>query len=233
MEQNRELSTSTVESFFDKELSDITFDIDALDEWKEICGELGMEKQLSLTKGKESPVPYPYMNESMQRVYTMVCPEHVNYKEFNKTPIPMEVLKLISLSVSDRHFQSIEIWYDDKSPDPLVVGLTHKFYTHTKGGWDGRVETDSEEEANKLAHKDAGVYKTDVNHYLVARWGDVKRSFEEIKTMAKERFIEKHASKISADIEILSAKLKKIKENTNLYFMGEISENAATSTDRF
>lgn len=239
--ENHNAMQTVVELYLDKELSDITFDVEALDEWKELGEQLGMTKQLELTKGKESPVPFPYMNESMSRIYKMLCPTVVDFKEYNKTPIPLEVLKQISFCVKENHFNSIQIWHDDKAPDPLVVGLTGYWYVYDKSSY-SRLKDDkgneiqfNELEAKKYINENNGFSKSfnETGKYLVARWGDVKRSFEELKGLAKERFIEKHGAKMKTDIEQLSGKLKNLKENATLYLLGEISESAATTSSNW
>ena len=59
----------TIEIFFNKELSEVAFHSENLQEWTEIAEELGMSNQLKLKKGTNSPIPYPFMNTSMQRVF--------------------------------------------------------------------------------------------------------------------------------------------------------------------
>ena len=227
-----------VELYLDQELSDITFDADALDEWKSITTELGFEKQMNLAKGVESPVPFPYMNESMNRVYSTLCPTKVKVSEYDKTPIPLEVIKQISFCIKENHFSEIEIWYDDKQPDPLVVGKRGYFYVydrsynHVKTPDGNDLEFETEKEAKEYKTKNS-LYSTGYHEsgkYLVARWGDVKRSFNELKQLAKERFVEKHAAQMKSDIESLTGKLNRIEENATLYLLGEITESKATST---
>lgn len=235
--ENHEMKTQ-VELYFDKELSDITFDTDSLDEWKEIAEGLGMTEQLSLTKGKESPVPFPYMNESMKRVYKTICATSVEFKEYKKTPIPLEVMKQIAFCVKENHFSKIEIWFDDKAPDPLVVGTTGYYYLYDRGythikdkeGKEVQFLKESDAKAHQKKHNIHAISFQEDDKYLVARWGDVKRSFAELKEMAKERFIEKHASQMRTDIEKLTGKLKQIQDNATLYLLGEITESKATTT---
>ena len=219
-----------VELYFDKELSDITFETDKLDEWKKINKELGLTNQLKLAKGSDSPVPFPYINESMNRVYSILCPEKVSIHQYNKTPIPLEVLQQISFCKKENHFNGIQIWFDDKSPAPLAVGLICKYYFYPKDG--DTIEVDSEEEAKNHSEyqKNTTIYQKDANYYLIAKWGDVKKSFKELKEMAIERFIEKHGAKMKNDIDLLKTRLNNINEGATLYFLGEISETKATST---
>ena len=213
-----------VENYFNQELSDVIFEIEALDTWKELSEQLGLEKQLDFVKGKESPLPYPYLNESMIRIYSTLCPRKVDFKKYDKTPIPLEVLEQIALCVKEKYFNQIEIWYDDKTPDPVVVGIICKYYTYNKEG--KRTEdfnTKVEAEINK--GNGWSVYETDINRYIVARWGDVLRPLRELKDLAKERIIDKFASELKKEITEKTEALKVIQENANLYLLAEISEN--------
>ena len=221
---------TVVENYFNQELSDIVFEVDKLEEWKDMAEQLGMDNQLKLTKGKDSPVPFPYMNTTMIRVFEELCPRQVSYKEYDKTPIPLEIMKLIAFSIKEKHFNEIQIWYDDKSPDPVVVGLTYQWYNNAK--LDGKyIYFDSREEC--IAHPDNNgtAFKTNVNNYLIAKWGDAKRSFDELKKMAIRRFIDINSNQMQKDIKILQDKLNVIKENANCYFAGNISKDKATTTN--
>jgi hypothetical protein len=57
----------------------------------------------------------------------------VDYKKYDKSTIPREVLKEIALAEKEQYFEKIKIWYDDASPDPLVVGyIKVDSYTYVK-----------------------------------------------------------------------------------------------------
>jgi hypothetical protein len=213
-----------VENYFNQELTDVVFEIEALDTWKELSEQLGLEKQLDFVKGKESPLPYPYLNESMVRIYSTLCPRKVDFKKYDKTPIPLEVLEQIALCIKEKYFKQIEIWYDDKTPDPVVVGTICKYYTYNKEG--KRTEDfNTKEEAEINKGNGWSVYETDINRYIVARWGDVLRPLRELKDLAKERIIDKFASELKKEITEKTEALKVIQENANLYLLAEISEN--------
>ncbi len=122
-----------VQTFIVEETSELIFDNDKLDEWKEKCSELGLSKQLELAEVKSSPIPFEFMNSVTLRVYETLCPLKTKYQDYSKTPIPIEVLSLIALSEKESYFNRIEIWYDDKTPDPLVVGFKEvSQYNHDK-----------------------------------------------------------------------------------------------------
>lgn len=115
-----------VQSFLVEEAKELIYDTDAIESWKAKCQELGLEKQLELAQPGKSPVPFEYMNTVSQRVYETLCPTKSNYRDYRKTAIPLEVLSLIALAVQEGYFAEIEVWYDDKTPDPLVVGKVKK-----------------------------------------------------------------------------------------------------------
>lgn len=224
-----------VQIYQNEELNDIMFEVEALDEWKNLTAELGMEKQLGFVTKAESPLPYPFINESMDRIFTTLCPRKVDFKEYDKTPIPLEVLKQISFSMKEKHFNSISVWYDDKSPDPFVVGLSTKYYCydrsykHLQGEDKKDVLFDSEKEAKEYAQVVGFDYygtSTSFRHeYLIARWGDEIRPIPELKELAKGRLLEKYGAELKNEIEEKSQALKKINENVTLFLSGEITES--------
>ena len=117
-----------VEIYLEPELQEMVANEEVTAEWKQLAEELGMEGQLKLIKPKSSeevdknPSPYIHMNKKAERVFAVLCPEVVNYKKYDKYTIPREVLKEIALAEKEQYFDKICIWYDDASPDPLVVG---------------------------------------------------------------------------------------------------------------
>lgn len=214
------------EIFFNKELSDVAFDIEALDEWKSICGELGLESQLSLTKGKDSPIPYPFINTTMDRVYKSLCPASVEYNEYKKTTIPLIVLKQIAFSVKENHFEKIEIWYDDKSPDPVAVGHhgyweEQSFYSDSNKDMEGQKFNSKEEViANGGKHPSFNCEEK----FIIARWGDELRDFSELKKIAVARLIEKYANDYQRTVKECQSKLASVNENIAAYLSGDINE---------
>jgi hypothetical protein len=227
-----------VEVYFDTELMDLVFDPTELDSWKEAIDELGLEGQKSVLGGNEtSTVPYPYMNTMMVNLYGTLCPSKVEVKEYSKTPIPKEVLEQLRFTIKEQHFQGIEIWYDDKSPDPVVVGKTFKWYGYKDGTYlqdkDGKQLTfnskeELEAEAEKQGWTKYSKYTQDVNYYLIARWGREKLlNLKQLKDLAVERLIESKGAQMKIEIETLQRKLATLKENALLFINGEMSETRA------
>lgn len=116
-----------VEIYLEPELLEMVGSEEVTAEWKQLAEELGMEGQLKLIEPKSSgenkhPSPYIHMNAKAERVFSIICPQVINYKKYNKSTIPREVLREIALAEKENYFDKICIWYDDASPDPLVVG---------------------------------------------------------------------------------------------------------------
>lgn len=129
-----------VEIYLEPELEEMVGSVEVTEEWKQLAEELGMEGQLKLIapkSGEESdknPSPYIHMNAKAERVFAILCPEVVDYKKYDKSTIPRDVLREIALAEKEKFFDKICIWYDDASPDPLVVGYikvgTYEYVKH-------------------------------------------------------------------------------------------------------
>jgi hypothetical protein len=66
-----------------------------------------------------------HVDAKTSRIIKTLCPVQVEYTAFKASTIPLDVLKEISKAVENGWYRSISICYDDKSPDPFVVGFTH------------------------------------------------------------------------------------------------------------
>lgn len=232
-----------VEIYQNEELNDIMFQVEALDEWKQIADELGMELQTKFIERAESPIPYPHINTSMEIIFSTLCPKSVNFKKYDKTPIPLEIMRQIAYSVKEKHFQDIEIWYDDKTPDPFAIGITKDYYVydkqynHMKDADNKTMYFKSESEARNYAETVGfDVYNvgyTNLNKYLIARWADVIRPINELKQMAKERLLDGIGSELKITLENTAQALKKLNDNINMYISGEITLNELKGQSRF
>lgn len=127
-----------VEIYLEPELQEMVANEEVTAEWKQLAEELGMEGQLKLIAPKleggtdKNPSPYIHMNKKAERVFAVLCPEVVNYKKYDKSTIPREVLREIALAEKEQYFEKICIWYDDASPDPLVVGYIRDGHSYIK-----------------------------------------------------------------------------------------------------
>ena len=176
-----------------------------LEKWNKMVEELGLEGQTNIVSGEKSPIPFMHLKSSMVNVFETLCPRQVNVTEYNVTPIPVEILDLIALSKREEYFQDLQIWYDDKSPDPACIGITGHWYQSTWGT--GRVpslenkEFKTKQELLDAGCSDSNAYFTTREHYLLGKWADVKHSFEELKQMATERYTKTERVKIEDNIK--------------------------------
>lgn len=181
-----------VQTFIVQEAEELIYDSEKIDEWKAKCLELGLNEQLSLAKKEKSPIPFDCMNTVSLRVYETICPAKVDYKKYNRTAIPLEVLSLIALSEKEGYFDNIQIWYDDKSPDPLAVG--------------------------SIKNSDGWNFKT----YSIARWGDVLISFDDLKAKALEVYKKSTRIALSKKIADSNTLLQNLDVNAEAYFDAQI-----------
>ena len=229
----------TIQSFRNAELNNVILDLGDQDEWKQLAAEMGLDKQMEFVQQAKSPLPYPYMNQSMQNIFITLCPTKVNFKEYSKTPMPLEVMRELAFCKSEGYFNEIKIWYDDKTPDPIAVGTCTRFcasYYKTeeekaKGSYLNRESTPydftSREQAKDYVETMGFVFNdtsTQTNEYLIARWADELRPIEELKALALDRLKDKYMSEWNKAIKELQSKINTAAETLNLYLMGEISE---------
>jgi len=128
-------------------------------EWFEICSELGLDKQLAhADKSEERKAPpYMYVDPKTARIVKTLCPVEVKYQDYKTSTIPLDVLKEIQKAEKNGWYSKIHICYDDKSPDPFVVG-----FTKAESAWNADI-------------------------HLIARWGAELLPFEVLEQKAIAR----------------------------------------------
>ena len=201
---------NVVESFFIEETIELIYDNEQLDKYNALREQLGIKGNKIQSKGK-SPLPFLHMKSSLQNILGTLCPVSVDFKEYNITPIPVEILELIALSVREKYFSKIEIWYDNKSPDPVCVGVGPSWYIDNREGggkYDSGLVFHTQQEcqeyidSNSLSDKCRPYnYSWSAEKYLIGKWGDVKHSFSELKDMAKARFMELEGASLRKQIK--------------------------------
>ena len=138
--------------------------------------------------------------------------------DYDKTPIPVEILDLVALSINENYFKEIEIWYDDKNPDPVCVGIDCQYYGY-KGkvySTENRTENMSTREEVKNAIPEGNtIYKTNEKMYLLGRWADVKQPLEELKEKAKKRYIEEQSLSLRESIKFYTNQLENVEDEAN------------------
>jgi hypothetical protein len=121
IKNNSESMKTVVETFLIEENVELIYDNEKLEKWNNLVTELGLEGQSNLAKPDKSPVPFMNMKKSLINVFSILCPVKVGIKKFNVTPIPVEILDLVSLSEKEQYFSEIEIWYGDRKLDDIKI----------------------------------------------------------------------------------------------------------------
>lgn len=167
LKNNSNEMNTYVETFLIEETVGLIYDNDQLEKWNKYVEELGLKGQTNIVKTDKSPIPFMFIKKNIQNVFETLCPRKVDFKDYNKTPIPLEILDLIALSVKEEYFDKLQIWYDDMTPNPVCLGLRYESESGWKNKYDWRMDA-----------------------YLLGKWGDVKHSFETLTKMATKRFKE-------------------------------------------
>lgn len=229
--KNNSASMKTVvETFIIEETQELIYDNEKLDQWNKHVQELGLTGQTKIQAKDKSPIPFLHMKQSHIAVFGQLCPCRIDIKEYDKTPIPVEILDLASLSVKEQYFNKIEIWYDDQAPDPACIGIL--------GGWIvydrafsviGKPATEAEAKAFKSRTDYYTHQYSATAHYLIGRWADVKQSLEELAAKAKKLFIASEKSRIEQDIRERQRGLEDLSNAADRKF--GFDDSAATPLD--
>ena len=177
LQNNNQSMATVVETFIIEETSELLHDNDALDQWNAKVTELGLSGQEKVRVVGKSPIPFMWMNSALIKTFEVLCPKKENIQAYSNTPIPVEILNLVSMSVKEGYFDKIEIWHNEKNPDPVCIG-----YKYTADG--------SEWNKDWYAKK-----------YLIGRWADVKSSLDTLVKNAKAIFIYEQRTEISLTIK--------------------------------
>lgn len=219
-----------VETFKNKELESSIFDLEVQDEWKELAESLGLKTQLAFVKNSKSPLPYPWINTSMNNIFSTLCPRTIEFTKYDKTPIPIDVLREASFCKHEKYFNKMEVWYNDNDPDPFLIGVLTMYKTYYKDAKGDTKSTDyeflNEDEINSFVGSVGGVkdsiYSTD-KKFLIARWGDEMRPMAELKKIAREKLKETLLTDWKVSISKLKAKIESAEEHIDKYLDGTMS----------
>jgi hypothetical protein len=210
MNNSNEMKT-IVETFIIEETQSLIYDNEQLNKWNELVDQLGLQGQTQIVKPNKSPIPFMHLKQSMAEVFKTLCPRIVGVKEYNITPIPVEILDLIALSVREGYFEKIQIWYDDKNPDPCCIGVNYQTYYSTNN--EGRLQTSFNSKEEALTHMAENgwtkekPYPINETYYLLGKWADVRHSFEELKEMAMKRYMNEQGTYLLDNIKNMQRQL--------------------------
>ena len=145
-----------------------------LQEYNRLVADLNLNNKVK----EKIPSVYTPINSSMEKLLKALCPSEIELKSYNKSTIPVEVLKVAELAIKNEMFEGLFIWYADKNPDPLLIGWNYRSKDDKKNG-----------------------YTWSKNYQLIARWGDCAIELEEL---LKKGFESLKISLVDSAKEVLS-----------------------------
>lgn len=224
LEKNANDMATVVETYLVEETVDLIYDGEKLDKWNDLVAELGLKGQNSIRQPEKSPIPFQPMNEQLKATFEVLCPTKVDVENYNASSIPVEILSLLALSKKEGYFHEIKIWYDEKQKDPLCVGVKYVFRIIDVNNYLHKDSTEFDSEQACIAYiKDNGIegkpYRMwGEKYWLIGRWADVKKSFAELKAMAKERFVFERKTSILQEIKTKQRELDDLELTANTTF---------------
>jgi len=211
-----------VQKYYLEENTNLTHDEKDIEKWGQLTEKLGLKGQLGqkVNMPGKAPIPFQLANTKMKNIINQLCEREVNIKDYNAGTIPLEVLEMIEMCEREKYFQNLIIQYDEESPDPFLLGLVghwHEstYYNDSNKSLENK-EFKSKEEIVKAGGKHINF--SSKNCYLIAKWGDVKRSMEDLRRMAIERFVKFENARTKKQIIELKAELEKIDNEAILKF---------------
>lgn len=190
MENNNQSMNTVVETFYVSETINLIHDNEALSKWNEKVEELKLTGQKEVVKEDKSPIPFLWMNSAIVSTFETLCPTKIDIKKYDKTPIPVELLEVVSLCVKEDYFDCIKVWYNEKQKDPVIVGYV----------------------AKKGEKKEDWQFEYYGQKYLIGRWADVKASLDQLIERAKKVFIQSETFDLKREIKDRQRKLEDLEQ---------------------
>jgi hypothetical protein len=170
---------TVVETFIIEETQELIYDNEKLDKWNEHIANMGLSGQTKIKAAEKSPIPFLFMNASLVNVFSELVPRKVKVEDYDKTPIPLEILDLIALSKKEQYFERVEIWYNDSNPDPAAIGVKkNPQFDPAYATWDRGFDK-----------------------YLIGRWADVKMSLDQLTERARKLFVLRRTADYNTQIK--------------------------------
>lgn len=185
-----------VKIYREPENQELILDEVKLAEYNELIAELGISAPSQ--EKKTTPNVYQYLNNAMVKQINALCPMHIAVEKYTKSTIPIDVLKVLQYCKSQEMFDGYSVWWDDKAPDPVLIG------------WKWMSESDKVKQ-----------YTWRTDKYLIARWGDCAMEIPELLEKGFERIKQELIDKANLAIEKCNSVLNK----PDIYVRGILGEN--------
>lgn len=184
-----------IKIYRETENEELILDENKLIEYNSLIAELGISPPNVELK---TPNVYPYLNNAMTKQLHALCPMKIKVEEYTKSTIPLDVLKVLQYCKGQEMFDGYQIWWDDKAPDPLLIGWKWENEDSKKNNYTWRVD-----------------------RYLIARWGDCALEIPELLEKGFERIKIELIDKAKLSIE----KCNSVLANPDTYVRGIIGES--------
>jgi sulfur carrier protein ThiS len=176
-------------------------------QYHDLVAELGLSGQENvIIDTNKAPVPYKWLNAQQMNVVGTLCPRRVDYKDYSLEPLPIEVLEQIKKCVENGYFHTMKIYYTDVDPDPFLIGfLGGYYYKNNSYKNEDKIMIESVED---FKNKPKNSFISDEKPYAIARWGDEKRTWEELTEKAREAWIKQESVEANRAIRDAQRKLE-------------------------
>jgi hypothetical protein len=164
-----------VKIYREPENQELILDEAKLAEYNQLIEELGIAAP---SEEKKTPNVYQYLNSAMVKQLHALCPMNIAVEKYTKSTIPLDVLKVLQYCKEQQMFDGYHIWWDDKAPDPLLIGWK----------W-----LDENDKVNKYTWRS--------DKYLIARWGDCAMEMPELLEKGFERIKQEMLDKVALGLE--------------------------------
>jgi hypothetical protein len=171
----------------------LLLDENELAEYQQLAEELGIPE----VKLGKTPSVYQTLNQVQVRALKALCPAEVSLENYGRSTIPVEVLRAIKFIKENEMFDFIKVWYDDKNPDPIIVGEKYRTESDRTSG-----------------------YSWNTEKVLIARWGDCAHELPELVEMGKVRLKQEFTEK-AIDVQ---SKIESFLAHPELYINKYLSE---------
>lgn len=196
---NNESMATVVETFYVEETTNLIHDGESLKTWNEKCAELGLEGQSAIVTVGKSPIPFLWMNSSIVSTFEVLCPTKVDVTKYNKSPIPVELLEVISLCAKEQYFDGLKVWYNDRQKDPVIVGYKMRDDKEFGESWYTDHYSDK---------------------YLIGRWADVKTSLDSLVDRAKKLFFQSETLRLKKEVRDRQREIEDLEHSVENKFGG-------------
>ena len=159
-------------------------DEEQLQEYKALLKELNLEAPADIDQ-KRVPNIYIHMNKTMAKQLQAVCPDIKEIKEYKRSTIPLEVLKVYQFALQNKMFEGFDIWFNSKDPDPMLIGWNY---------------LNNDDRDNN--------YTWRKSRTLIARWGDCALELPELLQLGFDKIKQQLLDKTAKGKDLCESILK-------------------------